>query len=369
MVDKIVENKSIKISDKKYPQKIILENYQSPGDILMLTAAVRDLHVHHPGKFITDVNTSCMELWENNPYITKLDRKDPDVINIKADYPLIHNSNETPYHFVHGFSSFLEHKLGVRIPVSKFKGDIHISEDEKTWISQVEELGIKDDFWIINAGGKPDYTSKIWFPDYYQEVVDHFKGLITFVQVGENHHLHPELKGVINLIGKTDIRQFIRLMYHSVGVLCPVTFAMHAAAAVPVKEGRPLNRAGVIVASGMEGFQWEAYPHHRFLGLNGCLPCCDNGGCWKARCMKVKDGDSKNDDLCLYPIKKEPKTVDISRFKDVIDGDFQIPKCLDMIKPKDVIRAIENYYIGGSLSYGSCIPDNIPEKSKGFIKL
>ena len=26
------------------PRKLILKNYQSPGDILMLTATVRDLH-------------------------------------------------------------------------------------------------------------------------------------------------------------------------------------------------------------------------------------------------------------------------------------------------------------------------------------
>ena len=45
----------------------------------MLTAAVRDLHLCYPNQFLTDVRTSCPELWENNPYITTLDEKDPDV--------------------------------------------------------------------------------------------------------------------------------------------------------------------------------------------------------------------------------------------------------------------------------------------------
>jgi hypothetical protein len=40
-------------------RKLILRNFQSPGDILMLTAAVRDLHRAHPGEFLTDVRTSC----------------------------------------------------------------------------------------------------------------------------------------------------------------------------------------------------------------------------------------------------------------------------------------------------------------------
>ena len=39
-------------------RKLILRNFQSPGDIVMLTAAVRDLHRAHPGEFLTDVRTS-----------------------------------------------------------------------------------------------------------------------------------------------------------------------------------------------------------------------------------------------------------------------------------------------------------------------
>ena len=38
---------------------VILTNYQSPGDIVMLTAAVRDLHSKYPGDFLTDVRTPC----------------------------------------------------------------------------------------------------------------------------------------------------------------------------------------------------------------------------------------------------------------------------------------------------------------------
>ena len=48
-------------------RKLILKNFQSPGDIVMLTAAVRDLHRSNPGRFVTDVRTPCGHLWENNP--------------------------------------------------------------------------------------------------------------------------------------------------------------------------------------------------------------------------------------------------------------------------------------------------------------
>jgi len=327
---------------KKKIRKIIFKNHQSPGDILMLTAAVRDLKLSHPNILI-DVKTSAGEIWENNPYLTPLDEKDLSVEIIKADYPLIHNSNEGQYHFIHGFRKDIQNKLNLRIKPTKFKGDIHISDKEKKWYSQVEEMGVKEKFWIVNSGIKYDFTAKAWSPKFYQEVVDHFKNKITFVQIGQKEHWHPPLNNVINLIGKTDLRQLIRLVYHSVGVLCPVTLLMHLAAAVESKHGL-LNRPCVCIAGSREPQQWESYGHHRYLSNNGSLPCADNGGCWVSRCSKVGDGDDKDNDdkLCLNPIE--------------IDFDFKgkklkIAKCMYMIKPRDVIRAIEMYYEGGVLEY------------------
>lgn len=340
------------------PKRLLLSTKLSPGDTVMLTAAVRDLHRAHPKKFLTDVDTVCMPIWENNPHITKLKwhygdvetdngprrqliLDDPTIEPIECHYPLVHRSNKQAYHFVHGYTDFLEERLGIRIPVTDMCGDIHIGKSEKGWMNQVQQhYGHKGPFWIIVAGGKYDYTTKWWDPHRYQQVVDHFKGKIQFVQCGEEHHWHRPLRGVINLLGRTDPRQFIRLVYHSAGVVCPVTFAMHLAAAVPTMPGRPANRACVVVAGGREPAQWEAYPHHRYLSTNGALLCCDNGGCWKARCMQVGDGDQKDNpqDLCPKPVP-------------VPDEDLVIPRCMDMIKAADVVRAIEMYYEGGALEY------------------
>ena len=40
-------------------RRLILRSFQSPGDIVMLTAAVRDLHRANPTAFQTDVRTSA----------------------------------------------------------------------------------------------------------------------------------------------------------------------------------------------------------------------------------------------------------------------------------------------------------------------
>ena len=316
-------------------RRLILRNFQSPGDLLMLTAAVRDLHLAHRGKFLTDVRTTAGALWENNPYITPMKMDDPDIEVVDVHYPLVHQSNHRPYHFIHGFAQFLEEKLKLQIPITAFKGDIHLASQEKDWMSQIAELGYRGPFWIVVAGGKFDFTAKWWNPASYQRVVDHFRGRVPFVQVGERDHWHLPLRNVIDLRGRTDLRQFVRLMYHAAGVLCPVTFAMHLAAAVETKPGRPRNRACVVVAGGREPMQWEAYPHHQYISNNGALWCCDNGGCWKSRCQPVGDGDPKDQNLCVQPIRITPE--------------LQIPRCMEMITADDVIRRIETYYQGGVL--------------------
>jgi ADP-heptose:LPS heptosyltransferase len=218
-------------------RRLILRSFQSPGDILMLTAAVRDLHAAAPGQFHTDVRTSCPALWENNPHVTPMKEHESGVEVLDMHYPLIHQSNQRPYHFIHGYAQFLEERLGVRIPVTRFKGDVHLSEQEKQGPPPGSADGVPERFWIVVAGGKNDFTAKWWDPACFQKVVDHFRGTITFVQTGEHGHWHPPLHGVVNLVGKTTTREFVRLMHYADGVVCPVTFAMHLAAAVEARPG------------------------------------------------------------------------------------------------------------------------------------
>jgi ADP-heptose:LPS heptosyltransferase len=189
-------------------------------------------------------------------------------------------------------------------------------------------------FWVVVAGGKYDFTIKWWEVARYQQVIDHFRGRILFVQVGEEGHYHPPLRGVLDLRGKTDLRQLVRLVYHSQGVLCPVTSLMHLAAAVETKEPANGLRPCVVIAGGREPAHWEAYPGHQFLHRIGALSCCARGGCWRSRTVPLGDGD----------------------LKDGIDQTCQqvsnaLPKCMDLITASDAIRAIESYFESGYISY------------------
>jgi ADP-heptose:LPS heptosyltransferase len=231
---------------------------------------------------------------------------------------------------IHGFGQFLAEKLNLpHLRPTAFSGDIHITNEEKAWMSQVMEItGADDPFWIVVSGGKFDFTAKWWSRERMQDVIDHFRSKIQFVQVGEVSHNHPPLRGVINLIGKTNLRQLVRLVYHSSGVVCPVTLLMHLAAAVPTRSDRrpPLNRPAVVIAGGREPPHWEAYPHHQYLHTMGMLRCCDNGGCWKSRVYPLGDGSAMDSSLCVDPVEES-----------------RLPRCLHEITSHDVIRAMERY--------------------------
>jgi ADP-heptose:LPS heptosyltransferase len=311
-------------------QKLILRNFQSPGDILMLTAAVRDLHRSHPDEFLTDVRTPFPDLWLFNPYITPLDAEDPDVRVVECHYPLINRCNTTPCHFLHAFPAYLNEKLGLRIRVTDFKGDIHLGDVEREWLAQTSGFKPFDEpYWLLVSGGKRDYTIKWWDPSRHQQVVDHFRGRIQFVQVGEASHHHPPLSGVVDLRGQTSLRQLIRLMHHAEGAISPVSVLMHLAAAVETPAGRPKSRPCVVVAGGREPPHFTAYPHHQYIHTVGALACCDNGGCWKSRVVPLGDGDEKDrpEELCV----------------DVVGT---LPRCMDMITADEVIRRIELYLDG-----------------------
>ena len=301
----------------------------------MLTAAVRDLHHWCPGQFQTDVRTCCPEIWEHNSHLTRLSDTDPEAERIDCAYPLIDRCNEAPYHCLHGFIEFLNERLNLTIKPTRFKGDIHLSDQEEAWFSQVHEVTGQDlPFWIVASGGKYDVTVKWWDADRYQRVVDYFRGKIQFVQVGEFGHHHPRLEGVIDLRGKTTLRELIRLVHHAQGVLCPVTSLMHLAAAVETRPGRPASRACVVIAGGREPAHWEAYPDHQFIHTTGALPCCSSGGCWRDRTTRLRDGD--------------PRDQPQHRCVDVVCG---LPHCMDLITAEEVIGRIELYFRGGAIKY------------------
>ena len=305
--------------------KIFLKNNQCPGDILMLTAAVRDLKRVFPSVSI-GVATSASELWNNNPNIDWNVTADNADRVIAAEYPLIHESDRLPYHFIHAFRKELESQLGHRIPQGAFRGDLYLTDEEKTPHPLLE--GVRD-YWILDAGYKLDFTLKNWGHARFRRVVELLAGKVQFVQIGakEPTHKHAAIPGAIDLIGKTSLRDLVRIMYGAAGVLTPVSFPMHLAAAVPTPDGR--LRPCVVVAGAREPSTWEAYPGHVFLHNVGAFDCCRKKACWKSRAVPVGDRGPGDRSLCAHPVTEAGETVG---------------RCMAAIAPETVAGIIEMYH-------------------------
>lgn len=294
----------------------------------MLTAAVRDLHRAYPESFLTDVRTRHPALWTNNPFVTPISESEAGVEIVECQYPLVQDSNQLPYHFIHGFIFWLNEQLGLNIKPTDFKGDLHLSSNEvqeAVPFGDLIESGLP--IWLITTGGKRNFTIKWWDVKRHQQVVDHFRDKIQFVQIGAPGDFHPELNGVLDLRGKTDLRTLIKLVYHSDGVISPVSLPMHLAAAVPTKPDQGL-RPCVVIAGGGEPPHWEAYPGHQFLHTIGMLACCRTGGCWRTRAVPLPDNSplNRSDRLCVDTVGK-------------------LPRCMDMIQASEVITQVERYLL------------------------
>lgn len=319
----------LKQAEQDSRRKIILEQTQSPGDILSFTRSVIDFKLSFP-EWEIDVRTPCPEIWENCPYLTPLNKKDPGVEIFEIGYPDINISGWNGLHYTDAFRNDIENQLKIKIKKTSFKPELWISDIEKTWINHAEVAsGWKGPFWLLNAGCKSDNELKQYHR--YQEVVDllndFFEDKTKIIQIGHKNHNHPSLNGVLNLVGKTDLRQLIRLAYWSEGLIGPLSFQFVLGAA--------LEKPGVVIAGGKEGVNWHMYPNIRYLYTNGTIDCCSFDGCW----LGGKKGECKN----------------------LVDN---IPKCFTLIKPYMVADAVKMYYEGGMLSIPTHI---IPLKEKDKV--
>lgn len=305
-------------------RKLLLTvNGLSPGDVLVMTAAIETLHLRYPGQFLVAVKSSCSkELFEHNPGITAFMEGETGIETISMHYPLIDQSDREPVHFLAGFCRWLGEKLKLPLEAAVNHPMLYLSEDEKRWTPQVQELvGTRIPYWVVNAGHKLDFTAKFWGFRNYQATADLLQGKVQFVQIGEavanENHVHKPLDGVINLIGKTDTRQLLRLCWHAIGGLGPSTFIQHIFAA--------FHKPYVCLLGGREPVAWVQYAKQTTLHTIGALPCCRDKACWKSRTVKLNDGKDKS--LCELPVLfPEP-----------------VPKCLSMITPMQVASEVLKY--------------------------
>ena len=308
------------------------------GDSIALSPLLRDLKAQYPE---IQLGVSCAggdELYRHDSDLVALKADQPGVEVFRAYYRNAYKASQSgvPLFFSQGFFVTFNNESGLGVKCLDPKPHLVLTEEEKA----VSPLPFR--YWLINAGGKQDMLVKIWPARRYQQVVDQTRREINWVQIGLKHdsrfpHLHPELTGVTSLVGQTSIRDLMRLVYHSDGVLCPVTAVMLIAQA--------FEKPCVVVAGGREEWWWQAYCHenpalsewrhlirvpHRYLHSIGKFDCCEKVGC---HCCSIvaPHNDSKFPDgfFCQRPCF-DP-------------GGVPVGECLWKLSPEEVVAAVRSY--------------------------
>lgn len=308
--------------------EVLITSDLPPGDIVVYTGALRELHEQYPERFRTAVQTTAQELWAHHPYVEPVGdgARRVEFGYSQGNWASVHKSNQRPATFLAAACESLAIALGLPtlLPYG-FAGEVPLSDEEKSWIPQVEErFGRPQRYVLVNAGVKRDYTAKAWPVQHYQQVIDLLGDGVAFVQIGAAEHEHPPLRNVVDLRGQSDHRQLVRLVYHADAVLTGVSYPMHLAAAVEAHPRLGFRRPAFVAAGGREPPWWYAYPGHQFFSTVGLLPCCRAGGCWKARTLPLGDGDEKDQSLCERPL-------------------MGYPDCMWMVTPQRVAEALHLY--------------------------
>jgi ADP-heptose:LPS heptosyltransferase len=290
------------------PYKVYCRLHKSPGDILVFTAAIRSLKLLYPDMQVC-VETTCPELWQGNPDVTKLIAGFCHIVEMHSH---LHKPRRT---FIEAYCSHLSASLGIPVTQQVSTPVLNLSEAEKG-LRLVKE---GKPYLVLAAGGKTDLTIKQPGQGFMQSVVSRLNRKYRLVQVGAASDEHHSLTGVTNLVGKTSLRELATVVYHSAGGFGGVTLLQHLCAAL----GKPY----VCVAGGREDRGWTDYPNQVTLSAIGQLPCCEQRGCWLSRTVAIPDDDYiLNSKLCTLPV--------VDKWGDTV------PSCLNLFSPQDVVDAL-----------------------------
>jgi hypothetical protein len=301
----------------------------APGDLVAFTAAVRDLQLAYGHEYQIQVSTNQHHVFERNPYLHRGPMRADRVARV--DYlPWVARSQAgRQLHFLAAYHEILGEQLGIPIPLTRPNPDLYLSPEYES------RPPVSGRYWVVLAGGKTDITVKHWYFHRYRAVVGALRDYgFSVVQTGKETDVHPPLPNVLNLVGWGGLAELFWLVRHAEGVICPITCAMHVAAA--------FDKPCVVIAGGREERWWEAYTNegqfptswpvkvpHRYLDTIGQLDCCATSGCWK---QKTTGGPQ--DKQCLKVVNHLQQ---------------QMAACMDRIDVGRVVDAVLSYYGPGGL--------------------
>jgi hypothetical protein len=245
----------------------------SPGDDLLCSIVAQQLK--QKGYKRIWMLTCFPEIFFNNPHINKVIKQDESG-NISLPMRKYFKSIETT--FIHPWYTHYN-KITDRDEIP-LKHIVHLMCDKAN--VEYPEI-IKPNFYLTDiekrkgklfynqvcihstgVGAKQHMQNKDWYPERFEEVVLSLKNKYTVIQIGTaNDHL---LSGVIDMRGKTTVREAAAILYNSKFFIGQVGFLMHLARAVDCK--------AVIIYGGRERPDQSGYDYNiNLYSPVYCSPC------------------------------------------------------------------------------------------------
>jgi hypothetical protein len=240
----------------------------APGDDLLCTAVLRELTKR--GQKNLWMMSNYPELFEGNTDVSQ-------VVPVEHKYRFYADLCSAKYHSMEYAPVDLEKDASV--PPKR-----HILAELASRAGVEGQIALRPYFYLTAAekekgawaegqvaiqssglGGVLQMKNKQWYPERFQDVINHLNGGLKFIQIGSTSD--PALAGVTDLRGKTSIREAAALLANSRLYLGNVGFLMHLARAVECPS--------VVIFGGREAPWQSGYTCN--INLYSAVPCAP---CW-----------------------------------------------------------------------------------------
>lgn len=285
------------------PRKVCIFSAQSPGDTFLHSVIGASLRLQYGDEFQVDQQGVWDWIFRDNPHLTRLDRRDPEVITIKNPGT---NWGESRKRLI-AFPQLMCEHVGSVLGKPDFRMQVDrpviflTDEEKQNRLPVLRDIG---PYVVITNGYKLDKPCKAPGSYVMQGIVDALKHRVTFVQIGEavndGGHVHRPLEGVLNLIGKTQTppRDVYKLFYHSVAAIGNISMGMHCCAG--------MSKSYICYGGGIEQPSFNPWPSVTWLSTVGMMDCCKpsswsaSGACWSEQ---VEFSEKRpGDRICKLPV-------------------------------------------------------------------
>jgi hypothetical protein len=265
----------------------ILSFGDSLGDNLLLTTLARELNVR--GYKNVWIKCDHTFLFENNPdvklvlpYKTLLSTPILKLFKVKTVFPRYTTYREDldqdiipEKHIILKMADSLNLAGGITNKPYFFLSD---SEVKKGAYAKKKII-----ITTSTSGALKPMKNKEWYPERYQQVVDSFYPEYQFIQLGTQND-YP-LNNVVDLRGKTTVRETAALLKNASLLVTHVGFMMHLARAVELRS--------VIIYGGRERPDQSGYAcFENIYSAVECSPCWLHNTCpYNKKCMEIISAD------------------------------------------------------------------------------